>query len=210
MLYSFLTYIDFIYLQKIEISYMVNQSNTKMNRTLEEYNQVTERAKSLFLKKAKDYGTSWRILRPSSITDQIFIKASRIRSIEQKGAHQVNEGIDSEFIGILNYAIIALIQIQMKDDGKIDMLLEDVHSSYDQKLQEARTLMLAKNHDYGEAWRDIRLSSITDLILMKIFRIKQIEDNKGELLASEGLEANYLDMINYAAFALIRLNSMTK
>ena len=183
----------------------LNEIDQGIHNTLAEYNQVTKTARDLFLKKARDYGTSWRILRPTSITDQIFIKASRIRSLEQKKVKKVDEGIDSEYIGILNYAIIALIQLQMDEAGKLDLGQEEVEKWYDQKLAEAKSLMIAKNHDYGEAWRNIRLSSITDLILMKIFRIKQIEDHDGDLLVSEGLDANYLDMVNYAAFALIRL-----
>lgn len=152
----------------------------------------------------QDYGSAWRILRTSSITDQIFIKAQRIRSIEEKGAQKVDEGIASEFIGILNYSIIALIQIELLDDTRENIPIEEAGKLFDKYSQKAKELMKDKNHDYGEAWRDMRTSSLTDLILMKILRIKQIEDNKGKTIISEGIDANYLDMVNYATFALIK------
>ena len=178
-----------------------------MKDTTAEYNQAIKQCKELFLKKAKDYGTAWRILRLSSITDQLFIKAQRIRTLEVKGVAKVNEGIPSEFIAIVNYCVIALLQIELGEEDNEDISLELLEDKYDKKVNEAYTLMMAKNHDYGEAWRDMRVSSLTDLILMKILRVKQIEDNKGETLASEGISANYQDMLNYAVFALIKLKT---
>jgi hypothetical protein len=162
--------------------------------------------RDLFLKKMKDYGTAWRILRVSSITDQIFIKAQRIRSIEEKGVQKIEEGIESEFLGIINYCIIALIQIEMGSESNLEMQTGEVVKHFDFHTSEAKRLMLDKNHDYGEAWRGMRTSSMTDLILMKLMRIKQIEDNKGATLVSEGVGANYYDIINYAVFALIKLS----
>ena len=154
----------------------------------------------------EDYGTAWRILRVSSITDQIFIKAQRIRSIEEKGIQKVEEGIDSEFRGIINYCIIALIQLDKSSDDDLEMSAAEVIQLFEKHTEEARRLMENKNHDYGEAWRDMRVSSMTDLILMKILRIKQIEDHNGLTLVSEGVAANYYDMLNYATFALIKLS----
>ena len=154
----------------------------------------------------KDYGCAWRILRLSSLTDQIFIKAQRIRSIEMKGSQKVGEDIRNEFIGIVNYSIIALIQLEKGIAEQPDMETEEIEAMYNKLAKEANELMQAKNHDYGEAWRDMRVSSLTDLILQKLLRVKQIEDNKGETLISEGIDANYFDIINYAIFALIKLN----
>lgn len=154
----------------------------------------------------KDYGTAWRILRTSSITDQLFIKAQRIRNIEDKGNQKIEEDIRSEYIGIINYSVIGLIQLSLKADDRMELPVDEVSKLYDQHLADAKALMENKNHDYGEAWRDMRVSSLTDLILMKLLRIKQIEDNKGATLISEGIDANYNDMINYAIFALIRLS----
>jgi len=176
-----------------------------MSNTTVEYNLVIKQCKDLFLKKARDYGTAWRILRLSSITDQIFIKAQRIRTLEIKGISKVDEGIASEFIGIVNYSIIALLQLELGEDGNSEININQLELKYDEKVKETYDLMMNKNHDYGEAWRDMRVSSLTDLILMKILRVKQIEDNKGETLASEGISANYQDMLNYAVFALIKL-----
>lgn len=179
-----------------------------MKDTTAEYNLVIKQCKELFLKKARDYGTAWRILRLSSITDQIFIKAQRIRTLEITGISKVDEGITSEFVGIVNYCVIALLQIEHgNDETAID--IEELEKKYDDKVKDTYELMMAKNHDYGEAWRDMRPSSLTDLILMKILRVKQIEDNKGETLASEGVSANYQDMLNYAVFALIKLNTVS-
>ncbi|CAN5502290.1 DUF1599 domain-containing protein [soil metagenome] len=153
----------------------------------------------------QDYGSAWRVLRPSSITDQIFIKAQRIRSIEEKREQKVDEGVESEFIGIINYAAIALMQIELPANSPMELekpMAADLYAKY---LRQAKELMLDKNHDYGEAWRDMRVSSMTDLILMKLMRIKQIEDNSGTTLISEGVDANYYDIINYAIFALIKI-----
>lgn len=176
-----------------------------MKDTTKEYYSVINHCKELFLKKATDYGTAWRILRLTSITDQLFIKAKRIRTIETEGIAKVDEDIPSEFIAIVNYCVIALMQIEIKEDGPIELSLDELEKKYDANVRETFDLMQAKNHDYGEAWRDMRLSSLTDLILMKILRIKQIEDNQGKTLASEGVSANYQDMLNYAVFALIRI-----
>jgi hypothetical protein len=170
------------------------------------FDQQLGRCKDIFLKKMKDYGTAWRILRVSSITDQIFIKAQRIRSIEEKGSRRVDEGIETEFIGIINYSVIALIQSELGSETEMEMPEQEVVGHFDRHVAEAKRLMENKNHDYGEAWRGMRTSSMTDLILMKLLRIKQIEDNDGKTLVSEGVPANYYDIINYAAFALIKLS----
>lgn len=153
----------------------------------------------------KDYGTAWRILRPSSMTDQIFIKAQRIRSIETKGISKIDEGIRSEFIGIINYAAMALIQLELGTSDQPEMDHDLALKKYLEKLNNAKDLMFNKNHDYDEAWRSMRISSFTDLILMKLHRTKQIEDNQGKTIISEGIDANYLDMINYAIFAMIHI-----
>tara|TARA_B100000767_G_C19535733_1_gene438575 strand:- start:230 stop:700 length:471 start_codon:yes stop_codon:yes gene_type:complete len=154
----------------------------------------------------KDYGSAWRILRISSLTDQIFIKAQRIRSIEEKGSQKIEEGVVSEFIGIVNYSIIGLIQLDLGVANQSEELnYDEVMNLFEKYSLQAKNLMLDKNHDYGEAWRDMRVSSLTDLILQKLLRVKQIEDNKGNVLISEGIDANYLDMLNYAVFALIKL-----
>jgi len=177
-----------------------------MNKTSTQYENEIGLCKDIFIKKMKDYGTAWRILRTSSITDQIFIKAQRIRNIEDKGTQKISENIRSEYIGIVNYSIIGLIQLGLKNDNRMDLPADEVSKLFDLYSNEARDLMENKNHDYGEAWRDMRVSSLTDLILMKLLRIKQIEDNKGETIISEGIDANFHDMINYAVFALIKLN----
>ena len=155
------------------------------------------------MKKTKDYGTAWRILRPSSLTDQIFIKANRIRSIQQKGENKVGEDIADEFIGIINYCIIALVQLELTDSDEMEMAVDKIEKLYDEEVEKVTDLLSNKNHDHDEAWRDMRVSSMTDIILMKIFRTKQIEDNDGQTLISEGVDANYQDMINYAVFCLI-------
>ena len=177
-----------------------------MNKTSTQYDTAITACKDIFIKKMKDYGTAWRILRTSSITDQIFIKAQRIRNIEDKGTQKINEDIRSEYIGIINYSIIGLIQLTYKNDERMELPADEVNSVFDKCTKEAKNLMENKNHDYGEAWRDMRLSSLTDLILMKLLRIKQIEDNKGETIISEGVDANFYDMINYAVFAMIKLS----
>lgn len=175
------------------------------NQTSNEYNQVISRCKELFRKKTLDYGTAWRILRLPSITDQIFIKAQRIRSIQEKGLQKVGDPVVDEFVGIINYCIIALLQISFKDDSNMEIPFEIIEPQYDQWVNDTRGLLENKNHDYGEAWREMRVSSMTDIILMKLLRVKQIEDNEGQTLVSEGIEANYQDMINYAVFCLIKL-----
>lgn len=180
-----------------------------INNTAAEYDSVINSCRSLFLKKTKDYGTAWRILRPSSITDQIFIKAQRIRTLEEKKVSKVGEDIISEYIGIINYCIIAMMQLELDENAPSELPVEDVEIQFNNKANETKELMFAKNHDYGEAWRDMRISSLTDLILMKIMRVKQIEDNRGQTLASEGVKANYQDMLNYAVFALIKLDFVT-
>lgn len=174
--------------------------------TEQQFRQVLEECRALFARKLHDYGTAWRIMRPSSVTDQIYIKANRIRSIETKGVALVNEGIRSEFIGIVNYALIGLIQLELgfSEVGEC-MTAEEALAAYDRHAEETLELMLRKNHDYDEAWRGMRVSSYTDLILMKIFRTKQIESLCGETLVSEGIDANYMDMMNYAVFGLIKL-----
>lgn len=178
----------------------------RMQQTLQQYNEVIQTCRSLFEKKMKDYGSAWRILRLPSLTDQIFIKAQRIRSLQQNGMSKVAEGEQSEFIGIVNYSIMALVQIEKGIAEQPDLSLEEALELYDKHLHITKTLMQNKNHDYGEAWRDMRVSSLTDLILQKLLRVKQIENNEGKTLVSEGIDANYQDMINYAVFALIHLN----
>ena len=170
-----------------------------------EYRQVIQRCKDLFLKKNKDYGTAWRILRLPSITDQIFIKAQRIRTLQETGVSKVGEGIEPEFVGIINYCVMALIQLQLTKDTRTDIPTDELEQLYDAQIGQVIDLLFAKNHDYGEAWREMRVSSMTDIILMKLLRTKQIEDNRGNTLVSEGVEANYMDMINYAVFCLIKL-----
>jgi len=179
-----------------------------INQTLQEYNQIIRTCKDTFIKKTIDYGTAWRILRLPSITDQIFIKAQRIRSIQEKGVQKVEENITSEFMGIINYCIIALMQMELlaQENTEMEIPAALVEERYNQHIEKNIELLLNKNHDYGEAWRDMRISSITDIILMKLYRTKQIEDNQGQTLISEGVEANYRDMINYAVFVLIKLN----
>jgi len=175
--------------------------------TSAQYSAVIAECKKVFLDKMKDYGTAWRILRPSSITDQIFIKASRIRHIQQQGTQKVEEGIRPEFIGIANYAVMALIQMELKSSLDFSIPTQHAETLYTHYFLQAKALMEDKNHDYNEAWRSMRISSLDDIILMKLLRIKQIEDNDGKTIASEGLDANYYDIINYAVFALIQLSN---
>ena len=177
-----------------------------MKHTFKQYLAQTKKCRSLFEKKNSDYGTAWRILRPSSLTDQIFIKAKRIREIEVNGVSKIDEGIHDEFIGIINYCIISMIQLALPSDAPLELEVDTVMDLYDTYHDLTFQLMQDKNHDYGEAWRDMRLTSLTDLILMKIFRVKQIEDNDGKTLVSEGLTANYQDIINYSVFALIQMS----
>lgn len=176
-----------------------------MSQTETEYRQVIQRCKELFLKKNQDYGTAWRILRLPSITDQLYIKAQRIRTLQEKGISKVGEGIEPEFIGIINYCVMALIQLHLQHDSRMDIPTDELEMLYNQQVGRVMDLLFAKNHDYGEAWREMRISSMTDIILMKLLRTKQIEDNQGTTLVSEGVEANYMDMINYAVFCLIKL-----
>lgn len=173
-------------------------------KTSHEYKEVMAGCKALFAKKTHDYGTAWRVLRLPSITDQIFIKAQRIRSIQDKGIQKVGDPIKDEFVGIINYCLIAMMQMELAESNKMDLRFEELEPLYDKAAAETFDLLENKNHDYGEAWRDMRVSSITDIILMKLFRVKQIEDNQGKTLASEGVRANYQDMINYAVFCLIK------
>ena len=177
-----------------------------MSNTSAQFDSSIKKCKDIFTKKMHDYGSAWRILRSSSITDQIFIKAQRIRSIEEKGMQKVEEDIQSEYIGIVNYAIIGLIQLSLTEKDEMELPMDKATKLYDHFAKMAKDLMENKNHDYSEAWRDMRVSSLTDLILMKLMRTKQIEDNKGISLISEGIDANYLDILNYSVFALIRLD----
>lgn len=176
-----------------------------MSQTDAQYTKVITICKEIYSKKTKDYGTSWRILRPSSLTDQLFIKAQRIRTIQETGENRVGETIEGEFMAIVNYCVMALIQLNETGLKELELPEETAMQLYDAYTNEAFLLMKKKNHDYGEAWRDMRVSSLTDLILTKILRVKQIEDNKGTTIISEGIDANYYDMLNYAVFALIHL-----
>ena len=181
-----------------------------MSQTSLEYTNVINVCRELFSKKTKDYGTAWRILRPSSLTDQIFIKAQRIRTIQETGVNKVGESIDDEFIAIINYCIMAIIQVSEVELKELEIDPEQAIRLYDKYAKNAFELMMKKNHDYGEAWRDMRVSSLTDLILMKILRVKQIEDNNGSTLISEGIDANYYDMLNYSVFAMIHILNSKK
>lgn len=176
-----------------------------MQETSKQYDTVIEECRSLFIKKMSDYGSAWRILRLPSLTDQIFIKAQRIRQLQENEVRKIDEGVTPEFVGIINYAIMALIQLEKGIVENPDLSTEDATVLYDKHVHITKELMLNKNHDYGEAWRDMRVSSLTDLILQKLLRVKQIEDNKGKTIVSEGIDANYQDMINYAVFAMIHL-----
>lgn len=177
-----------------------------MQKTATQYNEIIANCRRLFLKKMTDYGSAWRILRLASLTDQIFIKAQRIRSLQEQRIRKVDENEASEFIGIVNYSIIALIQMEKGIATQPDMTVREAAAYYDKKVADTKALMEDKNHDYGEAWREMRISSLTDLILQKLLRIKQIEDNNGKTTVSEGIDANYKDIINYAVFALILLS----
>lgn len=178
------------------------------SETAVQFDMVIHECKDIFLAKMNDYGTAWRVLRSESITDQIYIKANRIRSIQTKGVKLVSEGEKSEFIGIVNYSVIGLIQLQLGQSEELSMAKKDVEVLYDKYTAMAKSLMNNKNHDYDEAWRNMRISSLTDIILMKLLRVKQIEDNKGKTFISEGIDANYIDMINYAVFALIKISEI--
>jgi hypothetical protein len=176
-----------------------------MKDTLKQYRQVVAKCKDLYVKKAKDYGTSWRVLRSISIVDQIYIKAWRIRQIQETGEQKIADSIESEFIGIVNYGIIALIQGAIPADTSTELSAEEARQWYEQKMQEVEDLMQQKNHDYGEAWRDMSQASFVDLILVKLLRIKQILANDGQTIVSEGMDANFTDIVNYAIFALIKM-----
>lgn len=178
-----------------------------MQQTSVLFDQVIKTCRDLFIKKTEDYGTAWRILRLPSLTDQIFIKAQRVRSIQELSSRRIDEDERSEFIGIINYAIMALIQLEQGVVEQPDLEADQALALYDEQVAHAKTLMEDKNHDYGEAWKDMRISSLTDLILQKLLRVKQIENNKGQTIVSEGIEANYQDMINYAVFALIHIEN---
>ena len=176
-----------------------------MATTEVDYHKVIDECRTLFVNKMKDYGSAWRILRTSSLTDQIYIKAQRIRSLQLKKVKKINEGEIPEFIGIINYSIMALIQLEKGVSEKPDFTSNQILSFYNEKVKETFELMLAKNHDYGEAWRDMRITSLTDLIIQKLIRVKKIEENSGKTIVSEGIDANYQDIINYAIFALIHI-----
>lgn len=173
--------------------------------TLVQFDAVVAKCKEIFLKKTRDYGTAWRILRPSSLTDQLYIKAKRIRTLEESKTQKVDDPIDGEYQGIVNYAIMALIQLEAAEEMGMELSAAEAEKLYDVQSQIIRDLLARKNHDYGEAWREMRMSSFTDMILMKLLRIKQIEENEGKTLISEGLDANYQDIVNYAVFALIKM-----
>jgi len=177
-----------------------------MGQTSEQYQQIIQSCREIFKKKTRDYGTSWRIARASSLTDQIFIKANRIRTIQETKENKVGESIEGEFGAIINYCIMAIIQVRGADEFKLELTEAEAVTLYDLVAKEAFELMEMKNHDYGEAWRDMRVSSLTDMILMKLLRVKQMEDNDGQTLISEGIDSNYFDMLNYSVFALIHLN----
>ena len=177
-----------------------------MQNTSKQYDEIIDTCRTLFINKMSDYGSAWRILRLPSLTDQIFIKAQRIRQLQENTTRKVDEGEASEFIGIINYSIMALIQLEKGIVETPDLNTEQATELYDKHITITKSLMEDKNHDYGEAWRDMRVNSLTDLILQKLLRVKQIEDNKGKTIVSEGLDANYQDMINYAVFALIHMN----
>ena len=177
-----------------------------MKHTVNQFDEIISACRSLFVKKMSDYGSAWRILRLPSLTDQIFIKAQRIRSLQDQNVQKVEDNIEGEFVGIINYSTMAMIQLDLGVATQPDLEVDQATELYDQMVLETKTLMLDKNHDYGEAWREMRVSSLTDLILQKLLRVKQIEDNDGITQVSEGVKANYQDILNYAVFALILLS----
>lgn len=181
-----------------------------MPNTNEQYDAVIHQCQDIFIKKTKDYGTAWRVLRPISITDQIYIKAQRIRTIQEKKTQKIGDDIKGEFIGIINYAVIGLVQLELPENAPEELAVEEVTHFYNEKIKEAKRLMEEKNHDYGEAWRNMSQESFVDLILMKLQRMRQIISNNGLTLISEGLDANYLDIINYGVFALILMQEKSK
>lgn len=177
-----------------------------MHDTSTQYREAVTKCEELYVQKATDYGTSWRVLRPISIVDQIYIKAWRIRQIQEKGTQKIADTIESEFVGIVNYGVIALIQLSLPADAPLELIPEEAKHWYDKKVKDIEGLMNKKNHDYGEAWRDMSQQSFVDLILVKLLRIKQILANDGQTLVSEGIDANFTDIVNYAIFALIKMN----
>lgn len=177
-----------------------------MEKTLRQFDEIMAGCKHILMAKQRDYGSSWRIMRPSSLTDQLYIKAKRIREIEEKGRQLVDDPVEGEYMGLVNYSLLALIQLSMPPDAPLELPDAEVETRYDAAVAQTRELLNRKNHDYGEVWREMRVSSMTDLILAKLLRIKQIEDNDGRTLLSEGVEGNYFDIINYAIFALIKLH----
>ncbi|MCB9033320.1 MAG: DUF1599 domain-containing protein [Chitinophagales bacterium] len=183
--------------------------SSQIEITIKQYDAVFDACRAVFIKKTKDYGTSWRMLRARSITDQLYIKAKRIRTIDEKGEQKIGDSMEDEFLACVNYGIIALIQLEIQNDNSISYELTETEALvyYNKYYTIIKDLMIAKNHDYGEAWRDMRISSFTDLILSKLHRIKQIEDNQGKTIASEGIDANYMDIVNYAIFALIQIDN---
>jgi len=192
---------------QLSLTFISKQAFFVMSETSAQYTKVIADCRDIFQKKTRDYGTAWRILRPGSLTDQIFIKAQRIRTIQETGENKVGESIEDEFKAIINYCVMAVIQLEYGDKLPLELPEEEAVRLYDKVTKETHDLMLRKNHDYGEAWRDMRVSSLTDLILMKILRVKQIEDNQGKTIISEGIDANYIDMLNYSVFALIHLTA---
>jgi hypothetical protein len=176
-----------------------------MNNTSIEFDNAIKTCREVLIKKHKDYGTSWRIMRVSSILDQIFIKATRIRTVEENGLMKVNEGIEPEYIGIINYCVMGLIQIELKNETKIELSEERVSNLYDKYINACKDLMMKKNHDYGEVWRNMQVSTFTDMLLMRIHRMRQILENDGKTIMSEGIDSNLMDMVNYSVFALIRM-----
>lgn len=188
-----------IFVEQINNTHLINQTSIQ-------YDQAINKCREIFIKKNNDYGTSWRVMRLSSITDQIFIKAQRLKTIELKGEQKIGDDEISEYIGIINYCLIGLIQMELKESTEMDLNIKELSVLYDQYIVSTKKLMEEKNHDYGEAWRDMRVSTFTDMILMRLLRIKQIEDSKGKTIMSEGVDANLQDMINYSVFALIQLD----
>lgn len=184
----------------------VEETQQKQEKTLKQYNEQLAICEDIFVKKSQDYGTSWRVMRPKSITDQLYIKAQRIRTLEETGVTKVGDGVEGEFRALVNYGVMALIQLEQGCNHNLEVSSKQAKEFYEENISVVREIMLKKNHDYGEAWRSMRVSSFTDLILTKILRIKQIEDNKGNTIISEGFDGHYTDIINYSLFALIRLN----
>lgn len=176
------------------------------DKTSSQYDEQINFCREIFQKKTHDYGTSWRVLRPQSLTDQLYIKAQRIQTLQQKKTRMVDESIEGEFAALVNYALIGLIQMELEDDQRIELTEKEALELFDKHVAKIKALMFAKNHDYGEAWREMRIGSFVDLILMKLLRIKQIEDNDGKTLISEGIDAGYMDIVNYAVFALVKLH----